>query len=184
MLLVHWIAIHLWRKASERVLSSFKTLRSKDCWSVWGWLCVLMCYRIMYGIIYTFTKWCIFIVISANLQTPLAPSQKTLLSTFINASSNMLNFSLPHHAIVSKEIFESLPRLQMLQERGEEMIKNISVTPLLTKLLIYSDFPLLASTDHLAFWSFSYRSFVRRELGNLSNQMSLNEFTCEELSLQ
>lgn len=105
----------------------------------------------MYGIIYTFTKWCIFIVISANLQTPLAPSQKTLLSTFINASSNMLNFSLPHHAIVSKEIFESLPRLQMLQERGEEMIKNISVTPLLTKLLIYSDFPLLASTDHLAF---------------------------------
>lgn len=105
----------------------------------------------MYGIIYTFTKWYIFIVLSANLQTPLAPSQETLLSTLANASSNTLNFSLPHRTVVWKKIFESLPRLQMLQERGKEMIKNISVTPLLTELLIYSDFPLPASSDHLGF---------------------------------
>lgn len=31
----------------------------------------------MYGIIYTLAKWCVFIVLSANLQTPLAPSQET-----------------------------------------------------------------------------------------------------------
>lgn len=134
---------------------------------MWGWLCVLMCYRIMYGIIYTFTKWCIFIVLSANLQTPLAPSQETFLSTLANPSSNMLNFSLPHRTVVWKEIFESLPRLQMFQESRKEIIKNISVTPLLTELLIYSDFSLPASSDHLGFWCLSCHSFVRRELGTL-----------------
>lgn len=134
---------------------------------MWGWLCVLMCYRIMYGIIYTFTKWCIFIVLSANLQTPLAPSQETFLSTLANPSSNMLNFSLSHRTVVWKEIFESLPRLQMFQESRKEIIKNISVTPLLTELLIYSDFSLPASSDHLGFWCLSCHSFMRRELGTL-----------------
>lgn len=167
MLLVHWIAIHLWRKASERVSSSFKTLRSKNCWSVWGWLCVLMCYRIMYGIIYTFPKWCIFIVFSANLQTPLVPSQKSSLSTLANASSNMLNFSLPHSTVVWKDIFESLPRLQCYKKGGKEMIKNISVTPLLPEFLIYSDYPLLASSNHLGFWCLSCHYLTRQELGTL-----------------
>lgn len=71
-----------------------------------------MCYRIMYGIIYIFPKWSIFIALSANLQTPLVPSQESSLSTLVNASSNMLNFSLPHSPVVWNEIFESLLRLQ------------------------------------------------------------------------
>jgi len=180
LLLVHWIAIHLWRKASERVSSSFKTLRSKDCWSVRGWLCVLMCYRIMYGIIYTFTKWCIFIVLSADLHIPLAPSQETILSTFTNSSSNVLNFSLPHHTFVSNEIFESPPRLQALQETGEEVMKNGSVTPLLTELLIYSDFPLPPCIDHFLS-DVCCHSFVRQELGTLQIKYF---FICEGLSLK
>lgn len=89
------------------------------------------------------------------------------LSTLINASSNMLNFSLPHSPIVWKEIFESLLRLQCYKKRGKEMIENISVTSLLAQFLIYSDFPLPASSNHLGFWCLSFCYLTRRELQTL-----------------
>lgn len=47
------------------------------------------------------------------------------------------------------------------------MIENISATPLLTELLIYSDFLLPASSDHLGFWCLSCHPFTRQELGIL-----------------
>lgn len=60
-----------------------------------------------------------FIVLSANLQTPLVPSKESSLSTLVNASSNMLNFILPHSTNVWKEIFESLLRLQCYNKGGK-----------------------------------------------------------------
>lgn len=74
-------------------------------------------------------------------------------------------FPCPITPLCQRRYLKVCPDCRCCKKGGEEMIKNISVTPLLTKLLIYSDFPLLASTDHLAFWSFSYSSFVRREQG-------------------
>lgn len=123
-------------------------------------------------------------MLSADLHIPLAPSQETFLSTFTNSSSNMMNFSLPHHTFVSNEIFESLPRLWVLQETGEEIMKNISVTPLLNlnKLLIYSDFPLLPCIDH--FLSDVFPATPKTGVGDPSDQISLNVFICEGLSLK
>jgi len=84
----------------------------------------LMCYRIMYGIIYTFSKWCIFIVLSANLLTPLAPSQETFLSTLANISSNMLNFSLPHSTVVWKRYLKVCPGYRGCKKGGKIRLKT------------------------------------------------------------
>lgn len=109
-----------------------------------------------------------FIVLSANLQTPLVPSKESSLSTLVNASSNMLNFSLPHSTIVWKVIFESLLRLQCYKKGGKRWSRTfqslhcsqnflfiqISHSQLPPIILVSDVFPAITSQDR------SWGSFI------------------------